>query len=213
METKTTTTPFETTDIEQMRQEMAALKIELSKQEIVDEQLMRHVMKDRLSWLNSYVIAETVAVPLIIIGVFLIHLFVFTMSPWLLAFTTLMLLGSNGYNWYFTWMKGSSLLQGDLSVLRKRLVGMRHRIAWENAGTLVLIAIWAPWFFLTAYDFTLTLDPSSSLRHFFQVCIIGGAVGCAIGLVLGLRINRKANRTYSDIIAQIGELLTDGLQE
>lgn len=209
MENNTMPASSETFDIEQMRQEMTALKTKLSEQEIINEQFMRHTMKSRMSWINSYVIAETVAAPLLIIVFFLIDSFVFSISPWLLTYTLLIFIGNIIYDWHFSFMKDSSLLQGDLTCLRKRLVGMKHRIRWENIVSIVIIAIWIAWFFLEIHYFVLTLDHDSFLYRFMQGVIYGGAIGFVAGLVIALLINRKIGRTYSNIIAQIDELLTE----
>ena len=88
----------ETLELEQMREQMAALKRRLDNQEIINEQLIRNVMKNRLSWINSYVIFEAVAAPLLILELFLFDIFVIHFSPWLLAYTILIMVGSLIYN-------------------------------------------------------------------------------------------------------------------
>ena len=209
MEQNTTTIPSEDLELEQMRRQIATLKNELAEQEIISEQLLRHTMKSRLSWINSYIVAEVVAAPLIIIVFFLVDGLVFPMSPWLLALTVLMLLGSVIYDACFTWLKDSSLFQGELSNLRERLVRKKRRIMWENTVSLLILAIWFPWLLVTMHDFTLTLDPASFLCFVMQGAIVGAAIGFVIGLAFGLYINWKARQTYNNVIAQIDELLME----
>ena len=197
----------ETLELEQMREQMAALKRRLDNQEIINEQLIRNVMKNRLSWINSYVIFEAVAAPLLIIELMLFDIFVIHFSYWLLAYTIFIMIGSLIYNWRFTWVKDSSLLQGDLNGLRKNFVGKKRRIVWENIVTLVLVAIWVPWLIFEIRDYMLTLDPDSFLYICLEGGIVGVSAGCVIGIAIGLFINRKAGRTYGKVIAQIDELL------
>ena len=190
-----------------MREQMAALKRRLDNQEIINEQLIRNVMKNRLSWINSYVIFEAVAAPLLIIELMLFDIFVIHFSYWLLAYTILIMIGSLIYNWRFTWVKDSSLLQGDLNSLRKNFVGKKRRIVWENIVTLVLVAVWVPWLIIEIRDYMLTLDPDSFLYICLEGGIVGVTAGCVIGVTIGLFINWKAGRTYGKVIAQIDELL------
>ena len=197
----------ETLELEQMREQMAALKRRLDNQEIINEQLIRNVMKNRLSWINSYVIFEAVAAPLLIIELMLFDIFVIHFSYWLLAYTIFIMVGSLIYNWRFTWVKDSSLLQGDLNSLRKNFVGKKRRIVWENIVTLVLVAIWVPWLIFEIRDYMLTLDPDSFLYICLEGGIVGVTAGCVIGIAIGLFINWKAGRTYGKVIAQIDELL------
>lgn len=204
---ETTNAQLDDLEKEQMRQQMAALKSQLASQEIVNERLIRHVMKSRLSWINTYIIAEAVAVPILIIGFFLIDKFVVPMSPWFLIFTILILLGSVIYDRCFSWEKDSILLQGDLRNLRKSFVWKKRRIVWENIVSLVILAVWIPWLFLTLHDYMLTLDPSTHLYSGIKGSIVGLTIGFVIGIVIVLYMNWKAGRTYGDIIAQIDELL------
>lgn len=209
MEKKTITTQSDTLEIEEMRVQMAAMKSKLDEQEIINRQLIRHTMKSRLSWINSYVIAETVAVPLVLIAFLLFDAYIIPVSPWLTAYTTLILIGNVVYDWRFSRMKDSSLLQGDLEDLRKNLAGRKRRILWENIVSLAVIAVWAAWILLTVYDFMLTLDHDSELYSLIMAGVVGGVVGGVIGLIAGLWMNRKAGRDYGRVIAQIDELEKD----
>ena len=188
---------------------MAALKSKLAEQEIISEQLIRHTMRSRLSWINSYIIAEVVAAPLLIIVFFLVNFFVFPISPWLMALTVVMILGNVIYDVRFTWMKDSHLFQGDLSSLRESLVRKKRRIIWEDIVSLLIVAIWFPWILLTMHDFTLTLDPDTFLYICMQGAIYGAAIGCVVGIAFGLYINWMAQQTYNNVIAQIDELLIE----
>ena len=207
MEKNSTTAQSDALELEQMRQQMAALKRRLDNQEIINEQLKRNVMKNRLSWINSYVIFEAVAAPLLIIELILFGIFVIHFSPWFLAYTIFIMIGSLIYNWRFTWVKDSSLLQGDLKNLRKSFVGKKRRIVWENIVTLVLVAIWIPWLIFEIYDYMLTLDPGSFLYICLEGGIVGVSVGSVIGIAIALFINWKASKTYGRVIDQIDELL------
>lgn len=207
MEDMTTTAQSDNLELQQMRQQMATLKSQLAEQEIISDQLIRHTMKSRLSWINSYILAEVVAAPLLIIVFFLVDTFVFPMSPWLLALTVVMFIGNVIYDVRFSWMKDSQLFQGDLSHLRESLVGKKRRIVWEIIVSFIILAIWIPWLLLTMYDFTLTLDPDTFLCFAMQGAIFGAAIGAVIGLAFGLYINWKQQQTYNNVIAQIDELL------
>ena len=207
MEKETTTAKSETLELEQMRQQMAALKNKLDEQEIINKQLLRHTMKSRLSWINSYIIVETVAGPLVLLGLFLIDIFVIHFSPWLLAYTLLIVIGNIIYDWRLSWVKDSSLLQGDLKDLRKSFVGKKRRILWENIVSLAIVAVWIPWIIFEAYDYMITLDPDSFLYIFIEGGIVGAAIGFVAGIVIGLYINWKAGQTYGKVITQIDDLL------
>ena len=209
MERTTTTAQSNDLELEQMRQQMADLKSQLAEQEIVNDQLIRHTMKSRLSWINSYIIAETVAVPLLIIIFFLVNAFVFPLSPWLLALTVVMLLGNIIYDWRFCRVNDSSIFQGDLNNLHESLVWKKRRMMWEIIVSIIILAIWIPWLLVTMHDFTLTVDHDSYLYFFMRGAIYGAAIGAVIGLAGGLYLNWKIRQTYNNVIAQIDELLAE----
>ena len=207
MEEKTITAQSETLEIEQMHVQMAALKCKLDEQELINKQLIRHAMKSRLSWINSYVIVEVVVAPLLLLVFILIDIYVIPISPGLMVYTLFIVIGNVIYDWRMSWMKDSNLLQGDLKNLRKNLVAKKRRIMWENIVSLAAVAIWIAGIILTIYDHMFTLDPASFLYSAMKGSIIGVAIGCVVGIVGGLWTNRKIGQTYSEVIAQIDELL------
>ena len=61
------------TELEQMREQMAAFKSRLDKQQIINEQLARTSMGSKLSWIKKFVWGEIIVVPIFLIIMAVFH--------------------------------------------------------------------------------------------------------------------------------------------
>ncbi len=193
------------TELEQMREQMAAFKSRLDKQQIINEQLVRTSMGSKLSWIKKFVWGEIIVVP-----IFLIILAVFHagngLSWWLYGFLALGLIADATGDYIINRIPKSQLLSGDLVETSKRLAEMKkQRTSWFIAG-IIFMVIWLVWFCI---EIAMRLDCGCTLPHHGTVvAIMIGAivVGALIGGVIAWLILRKMQRTNNQLIEQIEQI-------
>ena len=193
------------TELEQMREQMAAFKSRLDKQQIINEQLVRTSMGSKLSWIKNFVWGEIIAVPILLIIMALFHAGN-GLSWWLYGFLALGLIADATGDFIINRIPKSQLLSGDLVETSKRLVKMKkQRTSWFVAGVIFLV-IWMVWFCI---EVAMRLDCGCTLPHHGTVvAIMIGAivVGALIGGVIAWLILRKMQRTNNQLIEQIEQI-------
>lgn len=193
------------TELEQMREQMAAFKSRLDKQQIINEQLVRTSMGSKLSWIKKFVWGEIIVVP-----IFLIIMAVFHagngLSWWLYGFLALGLIADATGDYIINRIPKSQLLSGDLVDTSKRLAEMKkQRTSWFIAG-IIFMVIWLVWFCI---EIAMRLDCGCTLPHHGTVvAIMIGAivVGALIGGVIAWLILRKMQKTNNQLIEQIEQI-------
>ncbi len=193
------------TELEQMREQMAAFKSRLDKQQIINEQLVRTSMGSKLSWIKKFVWGEIIVVPILLIIMALFHAGN-GLSWWLYGFLALGLIADATGDYIINRIPKSQLLSGDLVETSKRLVQMKkQRTSWFVAGVIFLV-IWLVWFCI---EIAMRLDCGCTLPHHGTVvAIMIGAivVGALIGGVIAWLILRKMQRTNNQLIEQIEQI-------
>lgn len=193
------------TELEQMREQMAAFKSRLDKQQIINEQLVRTSMGSKLSWIKKFVWGEIIAVPILLIIMALFHAGN-GLSWWLYGFLALGLIADATGDYIINRIPKSQLLSGDLVETSKRLIQMKkQRTSWFVAGVIFLV-IWLVWFCI---EVAMRLDCGCTLPHHGTVvAIMIGAivVGALIGGVIAWLILRKMQRTNNQLIEQIEQI-------
>ena len=193
------------TELEQMREQMAAFKSRLDKQQIINEQLVRTSMGSKLSWIKKFVWGEIIVVPILLIIMALFHAGN-GLSWWLYGFLALGLIADATGDYIINRIPKSQLLSGDLVETSKRLAEMKkQRTSWFVAGVIFLV-IWLVWFCI---EVAMRLDCGCTLPHHGTVvAIMIGAivVGGLIGGVIAWLILRKMQRTNNQLIEQIEQI-------
>ena len=193
------------TELEQMREQMAAFKSRLDKQQIINEQLVRTSMGSKLSWIKKFVWGEIIVVPILLIIMALFHAGN-GLSWWLYGFLALGLIADATGDYIINRIPKSQLLSGDLVETSKRLAEMKkQRTSWFIAG-IIFMVIWLVWFCI---EVAMRLDCGCTLPHHGTVvAIMIGAivVGALIGGVIAWLILRKMQRTNNQLIEQIEQI-------
>ncbi len=193
------------TELEQMREQMAAFKSRLDKQQIINEQLVRTSMGSKLSWIKKFVWGEIIVVPILLIIMALFHAGN-GLSWWLYGFLAIGLIADATGDYIINRIPKSQLLSGDLVETSKRLAEMKkQRTSWFVAGVIFLV-IWLVWFCI---EIAMRLDCGCTLPHHGTVvAIMIGAivVGALIGGVIAWLILRKMQRTNNQLIEQIEQI-------
>lgn len=187
----------ELTELEQMRSQLNVLKQKLDRQQIVNDQLIRRAMQQKMSWIKKYVIGEIIATPFILVF-FCCMLLVLDFSVWLCIAWTVLLIASVASDWFINRTDPKDFLAENLTATAQKLIRMKAlRRRYEIAAippALVLVA-WMCWEGLQ--------DGMSVMAQGF---VIGGLVGGTIGGIIGFSVYRKFQKTNDEVIQQIADL-------
>ena len=187
-------------DLELMREQLGILKQKLDKQVIVNDKLLKQVLKQKMDWITKYFwFAACVIFPFICISWWFIKDW---MGLSLLSYLLLVILtgGCITADIVINKMKPEDWDRDNLLQTAVKLARMKHvrkvQTSVQMGLLLVLVCI-------IGYDaYTANVMPHEELL----VMGISMLVGSVIGGACGLRILAKMQRTNDDIIQQIEEL-------
>ncbi len=189
-------------DFENMRQQMTTLKNKLNKQEIVNDRLIRHSMKNTAGNISRrYYFIMAVCLLMIPYSYWaFVKLNGFSIPFWI--FTCIVMLVSFGGTFY------NSRKLSDSNMMTNNLVDVRRRMAsakkfdanWLLIGIPMAI-VFLGWFMYESYQL--------HSGAFFNGLFWAGCIGGVIGAIWGFSLHFKTQRQYQDIIDQIEDLTTE----
>ena len=190
------------TELEQMREQMSIFKSQLDKQQIINEQLVRNTMGNKMSWIKKFIWAEIILVPIILIIMASFHASE-GLSWWLFAFLAIGLIADTTGDFIINRIPKGQMLSGDLVETSQRLIKMKkQRTSWFIAGSIFL-TIWIVWFIIEIV-MKLNVMGCNEPSHNLVVTIMVTAliIGCLIGFLIAWLIFRKMQKTNNQIIEQ-----------
>ena len=194
------------TELEQMREQMSIFKSQLDKQQIINEQLVRNTMDNKMSWIKKFIWAEIILVPIILIIMASFHASE-GLSWWLFAFLAIGLIADTTGDFIINRIPKGQMLSGDLVETSQRLIKMKkQRTSWFIAGSIFL-TIWIVWFIIEIV-MKLNVMGCNEPSHNLVVTIMVTAliIGCLIGFLIAWLIFRKMQKTNNQIIEQINQI-------
>ena len=184
---------------EDMRQQMTTLKKKLQQQEIVNDRMIRHSMKNTASNISRrYYMIMAVCILMIPYSYWaFVMLNGFSIPFWI--FTCITMLVCCGGTYY------NSRKLSDSNMMTNNLVDVRRRVArakkfdadWLILG-IPLVIVFLGWFMYESHQ----LHPDA----FFNKLFWAGCVGGVIGAIWGFALHYKTQRQYQEIIDQIEDL-------
>jgi len=194
-----------------MRGQLQALKQEIDKQEIVNDEMFRNSFKKNTSLARNYgKIALFLCIPLVI-AIYLLARYAVGLSWPLFSVIVILTIADAALDYYLGTYDTSHVMESDMMTIAKRL-------AWHNKirkkafiiGVLAFIPV-CIWLCVEVYNsqtgFYWNTFESPEEVHFVKlgliVCIV---IGCIIGLITGLVIYRKMQRANRNIIRDIEEM-------
>lgn|SRR5574344_392151 len=182
-------------ELEQMREQLSVLKGKLDKEAIVNDRLMRKIMKQKVKSIKQHgraiIILTCVFIPYCT--------WVFTnmhMSVWFTAVTDIFMLTALIYD-YFAYknIQSNELMEGDLIDVKRKMIRFKRKQAdWLKIG-IPFIILWLAWFAI------------ENMNHAdAKFVLIGGIVGGVIGACIGFKYYLKIRRMATEVISQIDEL-------
>lgn len=186
-------------ELDILKEEMAALKRNLDKEQIVNDRLMRTVMRQRASWLNKFVTVEFCLLPFTYLLFAGICAF-FKISQWY-AVTFLILAVIDAVVDLRTFRISPKIFSTcTMLEVRKLLVKQKKERFIQTCVSLPLAIIWI---ILLLYAISRASDPMATDHALNYGSVIGGIIGGIIGAVVVLVIYRKAQKTNDYIIDEI----------
>ncbi len=180
-----------------MKKQLEVLKDKLDKETIINEQLMRKAMKEKVSKLHKdAIIIACVA----LFGIpYCTWAFSFMHLPELFIVVTDIFFAIAIVYTYITHkgLKANDLLDGNLIEVSHKIIKMRRLESLWLRFSIPFITIWFAWFIYEVIK--QTEDEAISMA-------IGGVVGGIIGGAIGVSKYRKSRKKSQEILLQIEEL-------
>lgn len=188
-----------------LKKEMAELRRNLDKEQIVNDRLLRTVMRQKASWLNKFVTSEFIMLPILYLMFVGICAF-FHVSQWF-SFVLLILSALD--------------VIGDLRTFRISpkvfstctMLEVRHLLVRQKKERFIHVCIALPlaivWLILILSAIANASDPLATDHALNYAGVIGGLIGGIIGGIVVMIIYRKAQRTNDFIINDIDDEVKD----
>lgn len=186
-------------ELQEMREQLAALKEKLDQQEVVNDRLIRSVLSQKMKVVNQRGWISGIAA-----------LFVITFGNWMfcqmglsvgfLVGTTIMMITCCAATWIsHSWVKSDNIATGDLLTVAKQVRRLRKvYVNWKYIA-VPMIVVWFLWFSLEFYH--VTQDYIATLAT-----LSGGLIGGTIGGLIGFKQNKKVVRELDEMLRQINDI-------
>ena len=186
-------------ELQEMREQLAALKEKLNKQEVVNDRLIRDVLIKKKKSVDKNIWFVGIC-GLITITIGNWTFFDLGVSTWFLIGTTVLMLASFLLTIIpHNWVKKADIQSGNLLVAAKQARRLRKLYKDLEIIGIVLAVIWLAWLFI---EFSAAIENKQMLYILVGAAAIGGIIGGIIGLVL----SRKTIHTLDEMIQEIEEM-------
>lgn len=184
-----------------LKEEMAALKQSLDNEQIINEKLMRTVMRQRVSWLDIFVKVEFIILPITYI-LFAIACAFFRISQWYaLAFLIIGLIDAAVDLRTFR-ISPKIFSKCSMMEVRKLLIKQKKERFIHLCIAFPIAIIWLVLFANAIFG---SQSVSNGIDPVGHAGIIGGIIGGVMGGIIVMIIYRKAQKTNDTIIDDLNE--------
>ena len=185
-------------ELENMREQMSTLKKKLDQQEIVNDRMIRHSMRNTANNIKHRYYFIMVLTLLMIPYTYVVFILNQGLSFTFWIATSILMLLCAGATYY------NCLNVTNTNMMSKNLIEVGHKIArakkfdanWLFFGIPAVIA-WLAWLTWELYQ-----QDSEAARYM----IYGTVCGAVLGSILGFRMHIKTQQQYQEIIDQIEEI-------
>lgn len=186
-------------ELDILKKEMVELKRKLDKEAIVNDRLLRTVMRQKASWLNKFVASEFIMLPVLYLMFVGICAF-FHVSQWY-AFTLLILSLIDVVVDMRTFRISPKVFSISTMLEVRRLLIRQKKERFIHMCIALPLAI--VWLILMLSAIANATDPSATDHALNFAGVIGGVIGGIIGGTVVIIIYRKAQKTNDFIIDEI----------
>ena len=186
-------------ELQEMREQMAALKEKLNKQEVVNDRLIRDVLSQKMKTINKNGWLSSLS------GLFVItfgnYLFYqMGLSTWFLLGTTVMMIFCAAVTWIsHSWVNSNEIANGDLLRVVKQAQRLQRVYKNWKYIALPMVLVWATW---------LGLEYAAEVKDTAMVISMmsGGIIGGLVGGIIGFKQNKKVINELDEMIRHIDEM-------
>ena len=191
-------------ELEEMRQQLGILKEKIDGQKLINDNLIRQSMLNKMSFMKKYTWVSFFAL-LFIYYVYNDIRIMFNLSWWFYGATVIFMTFSVCFDAYINRFNKESFLNGDLiatSLQMQRMKKLRKRSLLYG---IFFMTIWVSWFVIELYNGSGAANGGENTSMFYGM-LVGGGVGLIAGVAIGIWLYLRMQRINSDIISQIEEL-------
>ena len=188
-------------ELDILKEEMAALKRSLDKEQIVNDRLLRTVMRQKASWLNKFVISEFIMLPILYLMFVGICAF-FHVSQWY-SFSLLVLSLIDVLVDIRTFRISPKVFSTCTMLEVRRLLVRQKKERFIHVCIALPLAI--AWLILMLCAIANATDPMATDHMLNYSGVVGGIIGGIIGGIVVMIIYRKAQKTNDFLINDIDD--------
>ena len=182
-------------ELEEMRQQIKALKEKVERNGMLNERLVRKSVQDKMKSIHKTVF-KLFAMVLFAIPLWLFIKYQHNLSWYYTIFTILIMLVSVFFDWYINRIDVSEMGDDMKETANKLLKMKKQRTLQEKIALFLVVPLWLVW---TGLEFRSSItDPVMG-----NGLLIGMAVCVIIGLIIGLSIYFKMQRKNDEMIKEI----------
>lgn len=198
METNNININDNSNELEQMRAQLEIMKQKLSRQKIVNDNLISKAMSNRMSWIKRFVWLEILVFIPFIAVIYAVFVAAFHISLWLYAVILAACMVDVYSDYRINKMNQSDWLAENLVETGRKLVRMKRqrRISFfiSVVATVVIFGY---------FCYEMLAFAGSDIKYAGGIgCMTGGVCGLAVAYI----IYRRMQRTNDDLINQIEEM-------
>lgn len=195
-------------ELEVMRMQLEAVKRQLETQEIVNNMLLKKIMRRKASWLNQFVTFEIIILPIVSLMIALIC-DINGLSQWYTVCFTVLAVADTAFDWRTVRIPpekfGNSIIE-----LKRFLIRQQKARFIQVCISLPAVFIWLAMFYMAICSklgvYGETMD------NFIAAEIAGGVLGGVIAVIVIFILYWKMNRTTKTLLRDISELEDEAAQ-
>lgn len=204
METTSNNHYNELNELDDLRQQITALKNKVDQQGRLNESLVKKTIQGKMRGLHRSLLVYCVICGLFV--PFLIWNFIESGFSWPFIIFTILIFAVSFTAEYFINRMNINRMSEDLVETARKLMQMKKNRKTQLTIGCCAIAIWIPWY---AYEIYTQIAPQVSPQYtagFLLGLIIAICIGVAIGMAIGMSMYRRMQRTNDEMIDQINDL-------
>ena len=204
METNNTN---EMRELEQMRSQLSILKEKLSKQEIINDRMLRNSMKASMSWINKYRWIALFCIPFV--ALCFLPMATQGQISWLLYGITIVVVAVSAIaDWFINRLSDNMIMNGSMVEISQKLIKMKRIRRNQTIIGMSVVVLWLAWLLFDVYNHGIQgiAAGEPDMRIYYKGIMISIGVGAVIGAIIGLTIFFKMQRTNEQLLQQIKDI-------
>jgi Na+/glutamate symporter len=191
-------------ELEDLRQQMAAIKEKVDQQGHLNEELVKEAIQSKMKGVHRTSFKLSL-VALLCIPCYITMRYTYNFSWPFIIFTLMIFIGSFTAEYFINRMQIKHMGEDLVETARKLMQMKKNRKTQLTIGFCGL-AIWTLWYLYEIYKSSLPEVGMTEMPMFMGFMIVAIIIGLAIGLAIGLHFYHKLQRTNDEMIEQINEL-------